>query len=136
LDSLFFVHGNLEANAAKTWYGNYNPFDEFIMQSVDDLIEGSYAWVGDYSTRTTGGGMNPGMAFDRNVVFSGAEHAKQTGTIEINWSESVSTFQLFSSPKTNSGTATYSLVDELLKLYDEVKNTVVEFFEELDWWKE
>lgn len=98
LDSLFFIHGNLQANASLAWFKNHNPIDKYVDQAIENIIDLYYPEIND------------------GVYVSTVEEAKSDGTIKV-------------------GTSSYSLFDELKKLYDSLIDSVADFFAELDWWQ-
>ena len=146
LDSLFFVGGDLQANASTGWFRNHNPLDGFINQAATNLINENFAFVEEGGSRgSTGGIFDLQLSAQNGLVQFDIDSAKETGVLEINWSEDIYVHPLFidlfgSTPgdptyeETRTGSGSFSLYDELTKLYELVKNTIVEFFDELDWW--
>ncbi|MGH1486450.1 MAG: hypothetical protein ACRBCI_09520 [Cellvibrionaceae bacterium] len=67
VDSLFFIHGNLEASASLGWFKNHEPLDFYIQQAINNVVENHYPGITDVS----------------GVSISSVSESKATGIIHI-----------------------------------------------------
>jgi len=108
LDTLFFIHGDLQANASLGWFKNHSPLDKYIAQAIENVTPQEDVYD-----------ENSGLVIPNispvNVSQDQIDAAKETGRIEV-------------------GSKSFSLIDEIKKIYNSMVDSVTNFFNELDWW--
>ncbi len=67
MNSLFFVAGDLQANAALGWFRNHKPLDVYIEKVIDNVVDTYY----------------PGISLNTDLHISSIEEAKNDGIIKV-----------------------------------------------------
>ncbi|MGS2717223.1 hypothetical protein ACVBE9_03550 [Eionea flava] len=113
LDSLFFVHGSLEADASLGWFKNHKPFDFFVEQAIANTVNTVQDSLSILNNRNSN-------IFDYITATSNSttEEAKQSGVISID----------------GNGHKEFSLVEKLEEIYNSALSAIADFFDEQDWW--
>lgn len=134
LDSLFYVHGDFIANAAylendgNALFANHSPLDYFINQAIDSIMEENYE--------------NNRFLRADDVTQEDIDIAKLTDDFNVDWSrsEDIDYYEAGYYYETaltvvETGTETFSLFDELKKLFDSMSESISTFFDEIVWWE-
>lgn len=113
LDSLFFVHGSLEADASLGWFKNHKPFDFFVEQAIANTVNAVQDSLLSFNNRDSN-------IFDYVTATSNStvEDAKQSGVISID----------------GKVEEEFSLVEKLEEIYNSALSAIADFFNEQDWW--
>ncbi len=157
LDSLFYIHGDFVANAdflendGNALFANHNPLDLFIQDALDAIVsKNKYEQIRNQDTTDVFAGEVESIVFEitthihsgsANLRTSDIESIKAGGEITVDWSQVKDTHSttngMHNSSTTEiiSGSDTYSLLDELKKLFDQLVNSFNEFFDEIVWWE-
>tara|TARA_R110001592_G_scaffold349845_1_gene645487 strand:- start:5785 stop:8343 length:2559 start_codon:yes stop_codon:yes gene_type:complete len=156
-DSLFLVHGDVYGNQA--WFDSYNrsPFEQYVDMVVDEVMDRDFSEYGEegevtgevtseFTTCPSYGWCMPAR-IDSWTVTSTNFDTQTTGdqllisasVTETGYSSSAWTPYIINegdSNVINLEDQEYSIIDELLKLWDELVNWFSGLLSDLNWWSE
>ncbi|MCH2157274.1 MAG: hypothetical protein MK096_00650 [Oleiphilaceae bacterium] len=149
-DSLFFVHGNLHGSDAWFQASLFNPFDQYVQIVVDAILGrdfSGYAEDGHVESEVIGSvcptSFDFGLGGTCTVITSTSSDSLHDGDDLTVWAsrhtEYVHTNYGYSSTSmewTVSDENTYSLIDELLLLWDQLVEWFSSLLSDLNWWSE
>ncbi len=134
LDSLFYVHGDFIASAdylehdANALFVNHSPLDYFINQAIEMLMEEEYD-------------SDPLMWADE-VTQEDIEIAKMSDDLVVDWVESeyvdwyeAGAYIDTTLSQVGTGSTSYSMFDTLKNLYNDIVDSLSEFYNEIIWWE-
>jgi len=143
MDSLFFVHGDIMGNQAIFKPKTSQPFDVYKDLAAQSVIDREYSDVEEGTVVTSSYG-SAWCTFcgTQTILETSLEDNIDGDTITVALTETNSTYhsagiyRTLDSQTVNEEISTFSLVDELLKIWDQI----VEFFSgllaEINWWSE
>ena len=134
IDSLLFVHGELKGEKASYYVSDYNPLH--YMVNVDWLIKG--ALIRDGITSSSVGTMRTCLSLVcLGSLSPGTDYMYRTNTSSIYTTGMISVSvnkKASGTSYTSFKTVEFSFIDEILKVFDVLKNKLETFYDNEDWW--